>query len=120
MVQLQQLCECLRFWFAFDDLGEEVIEIDRPANCVLHSFHLVTVEDVRDLPLHLVEFGSFILDSGNGQLRLLELVVNCLIEILRLARFHDHWEMVPVPLTLVSSLHTLGHNHRRNLHLGEE
>jgi hypothetical protein len=106
VVQLQQLCECLRLWFGFDDLGEEVIEIDRPAYCVLHSFHLVTVEDVCDLPLHLVKVGSFILDCGNRQLRLLELVVNRLIEILRLARFHDHWEMVPVPLTLVSSLHT--------------
>jgi hypothetical protein len=87
-------------------LDEQVVEVDRLAQHSVHLLHLLLVINVAQLLLHLSRFVACEFDGWERELRNLHVVVNCLVEVAAFVGFHDHWEVIPVPSSIMSGLNT--------------
>ena len=103
-IGLEDLRECLIFAFLFDELGDQVGEVDGSADVLFDLLDLLLIEDV----VQTIYLGGSViaikLDSWESEFTLFHVVVDLLVEVLAHVCLKDDWEMIAVPVAIAARL----------------
>ena len=103
-IGLEDLGERLIFASLFDELGDQVGEVNGFADVLFDLLDLLLVEDV----VQTVYLGGRVVaikfDSWEGKFTLLHVVVDLLVKVLAHVCLKDDREVVPVPVAIAARL----------------
>ena len=103
-IGLEDLGECLIFASLFDELGDQVGEVDGSADVLFNLLDLLLIEDV----VQTVYLGGRVvaieLDSWEGKFTLFHVVVDLLVKVLAHVCLKDDREVVSVPVAIAARL----------------
>ena len=102
MLEDEESSKSLLILTGFHYLCEEMDVVDGPTKDESQLFELVHVEDMRKLGKSYLLIITWEFHSWEGDLTLLQIIVNCFIEVLAHISLHYDWEVVSEPLTLTA------------------